>query len=194
MFRARFAAGLLLVLALDGCTSVHVMSHVPLSTMARLSTLTMGDIDPDALRVAARLPMALEPQLQGVKVRLGVVQNSSKFARNEEFVLEPVTGPGELGAVVRWQRPGSRLWVYRVSSDDVIRLRRLMSEASAAGTRGVSISAGVEACHRAPLGSASLPSSTFLRTNRSGYFVLTDNLDIRRIVSDRDLATKVPPC
>jgi hypothetical protein len=151
----------------------------------------MADIDPDQLRVAALLPTVLEPRPQGVKVRID--RKASK--RIEEFVLEPVTETGELSVLSKYQRAGMRLSIFRLSIADTGRLKRIMMEMAApSSTSGVKITAGVDACYRAPLGSLPLPTTTLLRTNASDYFVLAEDLDIRSIVPEAELAAKVPPC
>src|SRR5262245_3839233 len=40
----------------SGCANLAVMSHVPLSTTSRLSSLKLAEIDAAELRLAARLP------------------------------------------------------------------------------------------------------------------------------------------
>jgi hypothetical protein len=174
---------------LSGCASVAVMSSVPLASLSRLSSLTLSDIDPAELRVAARLPASLEPRPLGVKVTLDL---SGAGRGPEVFVLEPATEQPELAPLAAYRRDGTRLWVYRLSREDVVRLRRLMADATRAA--GVSIAAGVDACHRAPLGSAALPTTTLLRTNATGYFVLAADLDLAAVVPADELAARVPPC
>jgi hypothetical protein len=88
------------------------------------------------------------------------------------------------------RRAGSRLWVYQLSARDIERLRRFIADRGDASS--VSIAAGVDACQRNPLGSATLPTTTFLRTDAAGFFVLAEALDLRSVVSERDLATKIP--
>ena len=188
--------GLIIALAslLGGCASVQMMSHVPISTMSRLVSMTMADIDPEQLRVAARLPTALEPRPQGVKVKIDR-KTSEGGKRTDEFVLEPVTQAGELLILSKYERAGTRLSIFRLSSADTERLRRIMIEmATPSSTSKVKITAGVDACYRSPLGFAPLPITTLLRTNESGYFVLAEDLDLRSFVPEADLAAKVPPC
>jgi hypothetical protein len=171
------------------------MSHVPLSTMSRLSTLKANDIDADQLRVAARLPSALEPRPQGVKVQLTISRAGETSKATESFTLEPVTHPTEFAPLAAWERPGAHVWLYRLMPADVVRLRHIVEENSApSAASSVSVSAGVDACHRAPLGSLALPTTTLLRVNGSGYFALVDGLDLRSLVSDTDLERNVPSC
>lgn len=184
---------LLALLLLTGCTTLNVARHVPLSTMSRLASLKLEDVDPATLRVAARLPLILQPQIGGVKVHLNVAGGSGKQER--EFILEPAMERDETAHLANYERPDARLWIYRLAKDDIEAFRQIRSEAEgAAGRNRISISAGVAACHREALESKPLPTTTFLRTNTSGYFILAEDLDIRSIVSEKDLATKVPPC
>lgn len=177
-----------LPLMLSGCSSLHVMSHVPLSSMSRLSSLKLEDIDPAHLRVAARMPELIEPRKAGVKVTLTL--GSAKT----ELVLEPATEPRELAALSSFQRAGTRLWSYRLTAADGARLRGLIAVAVAAGEKWVSIAAGVDACRRGPLGTTPLPATTFLRTDATGFIVLAEDLDLRSVVPEHELAAKVPPC
>jgi len=177
---------------LGGCTSLAVMSHVPVSTMVRLASLKLAEIVPSELRVAARLPEALEPRRDGVKVRLDVSGSSPAARRSADIVLEPAIEPGELARLSAHMRAGFRIWVYRLSAPDVERLKRFIAEAG--GRSGVSIATGVDACHRKPLGEGRLLTTTFLRTHATDYFILTEELDLHSVVSERDLAARVPPC
>jgi hypothetical protein len=183
-----------LALLLGGCTSLHVMRHVPLTTLSRLSTLTLQDIEPELLRVGARLPKALWPRPQGVKVQIDLTRNAGR-PRIEDFTLEPVTDARELETLAPHRRAGAEVSVYRLSAADVGRLKRILSELNGpAGAKGVSVSVGVDACQRTPVQAGALLTTTYLRTNASGYFILTDDLDLRSVISERDIATNMPPC
>ena len=188
----RVAGALLGAAIAGGCASLTVMSHVPLSTMSRLASLKLAEIDPAELRVATRLPDALEPRSHGVKVRIDVAGMKHGKDSAAELILEPAVEPSELTPLSAQRRAGHRIWAYRLSHSDVDRLKALIAAAS--GASGVSIAAGVEACYRKPYGSAALPTTIFLKTNATGFFVLTEDLDLRSIVSQQDLALRVPPC
>ena len=186
-------AGYVLAVALaGGCADLTVMSHVPLSTMSRLSSLKLAEVEPAELRVAARLPDALEPRQGGVKVHVRITGRKQSGAAEAELILEPAAEPSELAPLSPYRRSGDQIWVYRLSASDVDHLKHLIDEAG--GASGVSIAAGVDACYRKPYGSAALPTTTFLRTNATGFIVLTRDLDLRSIVSEQDLASRVPPC
>lgn len=179
---------LLALIILSGCSSLHVMSHVPLATMSRLSSLKLADVAPAQLRVAARMPEHIEPRKDGVKVTVTVGQAKT------ELILEPSVEASELAALSRYARAGTRLWSYRLSAADGARLQRMITAAAGAGQQQVSIAAGVDACRRGPLGSQPLPTTTLLRTDATGYLVLAEDLDLRSVVPEADLASKIPPC
>lgn len=181
----RISALLLVLVVLPGCSSLYVMSHVPLATMSRLSALKVADIEPAQVRVAARMPDHIEPRKDGVKVTIAIGQTKL------ELILEPAVEAQELAALSRFRRAGTRLWSYRLSAADSARLQRIMATA---GQRQVSIAAGVDACRRGSLGSEPLPTTTFLRSDTTGFIVLAEDLDLRSVVPERDLALKVPPC
>src|SRR5215813_14496096 len=103
---ARFAGGLLATVLVGGCTNLTVMSHVPLSTMSRLSSLKLAEIEPAELRVAARLPDVLEPRPRGVKVRIDVAGQNYGETPKAELVLEPAVEPSELAALSLHRRAG----------------------------------------------------------------------------------------
>jgi hypothetical protein len=160
--------------------------------MSRLATLKLGELDPAELRVAARLPEALEPRQGGVKVRIDVARKKQDGATKAELILEPAAEPMEFAPLAPYRRAGDQIWVYRLSAGDANRLQHMIDEAG--GASGVSIAAGVDACYRQPYGAAALPTTTFLRTNAAGFIVLTRDLDLRSIVSEQDLASRLPPC
>jgi len=105
------------------------MSHVPLSTMSRLSSLKLADIEPAELRVAARLPDALQPRPDGVTVHIDVAGQKHGKTAKAELILEPAVEPSELAPLSLHHRAGYQVWVYRLSPNDVDRLKRLIEEA-----------------------------------------------------------------
>lgn len=185
--------------ALAGCTNLTVLSHVPIATMSRLAAFDLVKADPAALRVAARLPETLEPRRDGVRVILRVEDANGAGKGPHTFILAEATEPAELAQLTTAGQAGARLWVYRLAPADVARLADLRAQAlaankSRAGSVRASIDAAVDACRRADLSSGRLPTTTFLRTDGSGYFILLQDLDLRAVVSERDLSERVPPC
>jgi hypothetical protein len=136
--------------------------------MSRLSALKLANIDPEQLRVAARLPEMLEPRRDGVKVRVDVRGSEVHDGSTLEFILEAAIDSAELVPLSAHRRAGSQLWVYRLSPRDIERLQRFIADRGDASS--VSIAAGVHACRRNPLGSASVrPQHLFTLTHINGH-------------------------
>jgi hypothetical protein len=180
--------------ALAGCTSLTVLTHVPVATMSRLAAFDLAKVDPAVLRVAARLPVTLEPRRNGVKVTLRVADSAGGNGPHT-FILAEAAELAELTQLGVAGQAGSRFWVYRLAAADVARIADLRAQALKADkARRASIEAAVDACRRADLPSGPLPTTTYLRTDATGYFVLLQDLDLRAVVSAKQLSERVPPC
>lgn len=181
---------------LHGCASLHVMSHVPFSTIKRLWSFDAGKLDPVSFRVAARLPDVLEPR--EVKVTIDVARDAQK--QHLELILERAMEESERAAVAGYVKTGHTLHIYRASAHDAARITKLRDEMLAARADGNAkagngqIAAAVKACRRGDLKGAPLPVTTLMRTDRSGYFVLLDELDLHDVVSTAEFDKEVPPC
>src|SRR5262245_32842662 len=101
-----FAGALFGAAIASGCASLTVMSHVPLSTMSRLASLKLAEIEPAEVRVAARLPDALEPRSHGVKVRVDVAGMKDGKDSAAELILEPSVEPSEFAPLSAQRRAG----------------------------------------------------------------------------------------
>jgi hypothetical protein len=111
-----------------------------------------------------------------------------------KFVLEPVDDLQEIASLRARTPEHSHLYTYRLARIDVDRLSQF--KASAGGSdkgRATRIQAGIDACRRGPLPDR-LPTTTFFRIDATGYFVLTENLDLRSLASAKQLTANVPPC
>jgi hypothetical protein len=189
----RVMVALLAALA-AGCTNLTVLQHVPFMTMSRLASFDLTKIDPTSLRVAARLPEALVPRSEGVKVtmRAGREDERTRY----DFVLVEAVEAEEVGSLLGYRKAGYKLWIYRFAPADVARLTQLGARLMAVGNSQsrASIEANVEACRLGELPSGALLSTTLLRTDATGYFVLFDDLDLRAVIPEAELAARVPPC
>jgi hypothetical protein len=106
-----------------GCTNLHVMSTVPLSTVSRLSSLTAADIDVSLLRVAARLQVSLLPGSRCPIVTIVPPAVRNQMALDETILLEAVTKAHELDAVPERARVGEGLWALKLAPRDIERFR-----------------------------------------------------------------------
>lgn len=180
-----------------GCTSLHVLSHVPLSTMQRLWSFDVMSLQTDVFRIGARLPDTLQPR--EVKVTIDVKRDGDRRRVELDLVAEDIQT--ELAQLRRYEKKGFRVFIYRASAADVARIETLRAEMIAGQkgegpARGASgqISVGVKACRTGELGVGPLPTTTLMRTDTSGYFVLVDDLDLRSVISPDLLEKEVPKC
>lgn len=193
----RMLAAVAVALLVSACTSLHVISHVPLSSLKRLWSFDVMALDTEGFRVAARLVDTLQPR--EVKVTIDVKRGGEK--RRVEMILVAVTDTGEHGALRGFEKQGYRLHVYRASAADVVRINELRRQMIAGHqgdgpARGASgqIAVSVKACRTAPLQGQALPTTTLMRTDGSGYFVLVDDLDLRSVISTDAFESEVPKC
>lgn len=192
MHKSRHLLWPLLAIALttSGCANVAVVSAIPLSTYKRMWSFNIDKLDLAGFRVAARLPTVLEPT--AVKVKLDFQVDGAR--RHEELRLLPAREPEELKSLQRFARPGFALFVFRLGAEDSSRLEKLRSDTTKGGGGRGSLSVGVDSCRHAPLPSGPLLTTTILRIDAGGYFVMFDDLDLRAVVSDGELAGQIAPC
>lgn len=199
MFRGPLRALLAMagVLAVCGCTSLHVMSHMPLSTLRRLWSFDFAKLDPSEFRVAASLPDVLQPR--EVKVVITVTRGDG--ARKLELILVRAEGKAEIEPLLPYRKSGFALFVYRATAEDAARVAKMRDEmialqrkSGSAGGGSAQIAVGVKACRTGDLLTRALPTTTLLRTDSNGYFVLLNSLDLRDVISASEFAKEVPPC
>lgn len=178
--------GLAIVLA--GCTSVPLMSFVALSRIDFATT------DLEAMRVAIRLPEAIQPRPGGVKMdavkKLGV-----GLEEKTTFLLVPARDSGDRMSSVNTEKPGFATHIYRLSDADLKRFEALRADlvrSKQDGKRG-SLGLGIattEFCRVRPVPEGPLPATTYLLTSETArYVVVTDDYDLRKDESlARDLA------
>lgn len=187
--RFRLCAVLTVTLALAGCATAAVMSHVPLAALKKMWSFDLNKLDIPGLRVATRLPEELEPR--EVTVIIEAKGDAATSKRREEITLEPTLAAAELAPLARYQRSGFRVFIYQVAAADIERLDAMRAVKN--GGHGT-IAVGVKACRRRDLPKGALLSTTLLRTDDGGYFVMLDNLDLRAIVTEAEFAAEVPSC
>lgn len=185
-----------LSVSLAGC------GHVPVSTMWALRNFDMVRADPTHLRVAVRLPEALIPQPGGVKVtarwgRKGEPQSE----RTAEIVLQETSVAAEGAGLTQARRAGTRLFAYKVASQDVERLRALQLEVARTQREGQGRETGAlgvsaDACRTGELPAGALAMTTFLKVDSEReYLTLLKDVDLRTLASgDKSLDNLVPAC
>ncbi len=181
------------LLALCGC------GHVPIATIWTLSTLDATRIDPAAVRVGIRYPHVLSPRRGGAKLTLTTVAADGGAPQKVAYVLDvEKDGPAAMALRIH-ERRGDVLTVFKLSPEDVARVRQQQSEhrkAAAAGRRGAgNLEASVDACRTEPLPSGPLPASTYLMLEPAqGFLPVVVDVDLRRELGEAALDANLPPC
>lgn len=168
--------------------------HVPVTSLPKLSRLDMMTLDARQLRVAVDMPDGLRVQTDSAVIITGLKASSAGPAVEERFVLEEVefTEPGGT--------PPEGAQVFRIPEADLPRLSALRDlvrqrkKAFPKETRGyLTVTTG--GCRTASLPSGPLLVDTLLKTSDAGtYFVLTNDVDLRKLVPMKQLVEKVPLC
>lgn len=194
--RSLFRAPAFLALILSGC------GHMPVSTMWALRNFDASTADPAMLRAAVRLPEGVEPRPGGVTFKIGWWREGEEAKkRSLEFVLRETNAPSEIASLADHQKPGARIFVYRVAPADVAGIRAVQAEilsekqkrgANAHGTFGI----GAEGCRRGDLPTGPLYATTFLKTDEErGYLTLLKDVDLRTLAAKNSgEADALPPC
>lgn len=183
-------------LVLAGC------GHVPVSTMYQLRKFDPATFDPAPVRIAVRLSDAIEPRKGTAVFRMTLsMAGRQPETTRHDFVLEPVPVAQEPG-LVPFRMAGQALHVFRFSASDGAQIRaiqREVAESREKGSRGGSLAIEVssKACRKGPLPEGALPSTTLIRTDLQGPFlVLLKDVDLRAGAQKQgeNLDAEIPPC
>jgi hypothetical protein len=184
--------------ALAFAAALAACGHVPLSMMYHLRNFGPRTADPAALRVAVRIPNAL--QLQPGDVNLAVAywrEGEDANKREEKFLLEEL--PAEVAYLTAEQRPGTHLHAFRIAPADVPRMRALQTGISAGQRRGRNhgtLGIGADTCHRGGWPDGPMYMTTFIKADEAqGFLTLLENVDLRTAVpKGKTLDEFLPPC
>ncbi len=190
-----------LSLALVAALLAAACGHIPVSTMVRLRSFDLSTVDPLALRVAVRVPDALAPRPDGVKLVVAS-RIADEPPRREAFVLKPALEAAELAQLDAFAAKGAAIAAYRLDPADAPRVKALQAEGVKAkvehpGRNAFTISIGAEACRRTPLPDGPLLLTTYLRPDeQTGYLVFLKDIDLRQEASatDKTIDEWTPPC
>jgi hypothetical protein len=192
-FRHIVMVGCILGSMLAGCGSM------PVTSMVRLARVDFVATDPAGLRAAVKLPTAIRPLRDQVRLRLAVTLASGKtdvqdFRLTEISDPAAVSLPGEIDA-------GTQMFAYSLDPAEVARLvafrDALKKQQTASGGRGgaLTISIAPEACRSGELAAGPILFTTYLRTAETdGYVPLARDVDMRSVVRGRDLVAEMPVC
>ena len=185
---------LVLLAALSGC------GHMPVTSMLKLARIDFTNTDPAQLRAAVKLPRLVQPQRQGMALRIGVKLSGGQ-EEFEDFLLREVSEPKEVLVLHSELDADTHVFAYRLEPAEVARLiafrEALKKKQAASGGSGGSLTIAIrpQACRSGELPRRAIMVTTYLRTAETGGYVpLARDLDLRSIDPQRDLAAAIPPC
>lgn len=183
-----------LVGALGGC------GHMPVTSMLKLARIDFANTDPAQLRAAVKLPRVVQPQPQGMALRIGVKLSGGQ-EEFEDFALREVSEPKEVLVLHRELDADTHVFAYRLDPAEIARLGAfrdaLKKKQAASGGSGGSLTIAIrpQACRSGELPRRPVMVTTYLRTAETGGYVpLTRDVDLRTIDPKQDLAAAIPPC
>src|SRR5262249_32166048 len=110
----RLVAGAL-ALILSAC------GHVPVTSIYKLWKADFATTDPALLRAAVRIPAALKPLPEGVKLDIKTWTEGDPDKHEEHLVLKEVTAEPDLAPLRSEQRAGFTVHVFRIDPADLPR-------------------------------------------------------------------------
>jgi hypothetical protein len=180
--------------ALAGC------GHMPVASMVKLARVDFTATDPATLRAAVKLPTAIRPLHDQVRLRLAV-RLASGAEDVKDFRLTEVSDPADVSSLRSEIEGGTHVFAYRLEPAEAARLAAfrdaLKKQQTASGGRGgaLTISIATEACRSGELPASPVWLTTYLRTAETGGYVpLTRDIDMRSIARGRDLVAEMPVC
>jgi hypothetical protein len=193
---ARLSLGV--CVALGVAFAVAGCGHMPVTSMIKLARVDFATSDPAQLRVAVKLPRAVQPLPRGVAMRIGVKLSDNPEAA-QDFVLRELTEDAELAPLAREADADSRIFAYRLDEADVARLtafRAGLMQRKQAGQHGsIAISIRPQGCRTEELPAGPISFTSYLRTVETGsYVTLARDVDLRTIAPGREIAAEIPAC
>lgn len=156
---------------------VAACSHVPLTTMVKLSRFDLLKTAPEGLRIAVKYPDSIQIPENGARMRLTVKDKSSGEVRlREDLAFVRVDARDEKVELASELQTGWRVEVYRLPENKVAAFKSFqaylvsMSDADREKVEG-SMDLSVDACLVAPTRPDRIVVSTFLKASEFGGFV-----------------------
>jgi len=194
--RANFLvlAGSFVTFALTGC------GHMPLSTMYQLRNFDSRMVDPALLRIAVRVPDALELRPGGVKLAVAYWRSGEEANKREvKLLLQEVRAPTEVAALAVEKRLGTHVHAFRISPADVPHMLALQAESSKRDGQGrshVTLGISADTCLRGERPAGPIYMTTFIKTDEArGFLTLLEDIDLRSTVpKGKTLDEFLPSC
>jgi hypothetical protein len=172
--------------------------HMPVTSMMKLARVDFAATDPAGLRAAVKLPIAIRPLRDQVRLRLTVRLANGK-EDTQDFRLDEV--PADISSLRDEIETGTHLFAYRLEPAEATRLAAfrdaLQKQQTASRGRGgaLTISVAPEVCRGGELAAGPMLFTTYLRTAETGGYVpLARDVDMRSIARGWDIAAQMPEC
>jgi hypothetical protein len=173
---------------------------MPVTSMVKLARVDFAATEPAALRAAVKLPRAIRPRPQGVTLRIGV-RLASGHEEFQDFLLREASDAGEMAALKDELDADTHVFAFRLDSAETQRLaafrdglKKKQAESRRSGG-ALTIAVRPDACRTGELPSGPVRLTTYLRTAETGgYLPLARDLDLRTVVTGRDVVAEIPPC
>jgi hypothetical protein len=174
--------------------------HMPVTSMVKLARVDFAATEPAALRAAVKLPRAIRPRPQGVTLRIGV-RLASGHEEFQDFLLREASDAGEMAALKDELDADTHVFAFRLDSAETQRLaafrdglKKKQAESRRSGG-ALTIAVRPDACRTGELPSGPVRLTTYLHTAETGgYLPLARDLDLRTVVTGRDVVAEIPPC
>lgn len=196
------AANLLVAAVLAWC--VAACSHVPLTTMVKLSRFDLLKTAPDGLRIAVKYPDSIRIPDGGAQMRLIVTEKSSgEVQLKEEFAFTRVDTAAEKAELAGELQTGWRVEVYRLPAGRIAAFKAFQSHLTdmRKGDREKvdgSMEISVDACLLSETRPDRIVVSTFLKASELGGFVpLLKDANLQQLMAAEDMdgdAAPLGPC
>ena len=194
MCAKRLTAIALVAGILAGC------GHMPVTSMVKLARVDFAATEPAALRAAVKLPRAIRPRPQGVTLRIGVRLRSG-HEDFQDFLLREASDAGEMAALEDERDADTHIFAFQLDPAEAQRLAAfrdgLKRKQAEKGSRGGALTIAIrpDACRTGELPSGPVRATTYLRTaETAGYVPLARDVDLRTVVSGRDVVAEIPLC
>lgn len=174
--------------------------HMPVTSMVKLARVDFAATDPGGLRAAVKLPSAIRPLRDQVRLRLTVRLANGK-EDTQDFRLNEVSDPGDISLPRNEIEAGTHMFAYRLEPSEATRLAAfrdaLKKQQTQSGGRGgaLTISVAPDVCRSGELASGPVLFTTYLRTAETGgYVALARDVDMRGVTRGRDPVAAMPVC
>ncbi|MFK8033628.1 MAG: hypothetical protein AB8B94_05725 [Hyphomicrobiales bacterium] len=177
---------------LGGC------GHIPITSMYKLSKVDVNTTDIEKLRVAVQIPTAVEVRDEGVTMIMSLAKTDKLPKLYERFELENLRQKIRNPVLVKHQKAGKKILIYRLAKTDIRRFNRFRKIQSGGGNgenREGQLSISTALCRSTDIERSDIRLSTFLKTLETKEFVpLVLNVKLAEAYPKKEFNKQFPMC